>query len=186
MKQIIFLVAITSALIAGNNYSYMGFDIGNANNCHTASISGYSINGDNDYNKVRIKFGSGEDGGTKFQIAFNKIDFNSGIYDNTNNSLYEIGLDFIKEFEATPLVFPFIKTGISMGRMNTDFTADGNVREMSLNIGAGLSYKATDKIYMLIGIDQVWRKWSDVFVGPGTLEIKDRALNAYVGINYNF
>ena len=185
MKQTIYLATITSALIAGDNYSYMGVDIGNANNRHTASISGYSINGDNDYNEFRIKFGSGEDGGAKFQIVFNKIDYNSGIYDNTNNSLYEIGFDFIKEFEATSIVFPFLKIGISMRGMDTDYTADGNVREMSLSIGAGLSCKATDKTYMLIGVDQVWRKWSDVFVGPGTLKIRDRVLKAYVGINYN-
>ena len=186
MKKIVYLATISSALIAGGNYSYMGFDVGKADNRHTTSLTGYSINGDNDYNEVRIKFGSGEDGGTKFQIVFNKIDYNSGIYDNKNNSLYEIGLDFIKEFEVTPLVFPFLKTGFSMGKMDTDFTADGNVREVSFNIGTGLSYKATDKIHMLVGVDQVWRKWSDVFVGPGTLEIKDNALKPYVGINYTF
>ncbi|MDO9208527.1 MAG: hypothetical protein Q7T91_09795 [Sulfuricurvum sp.] len=186
MKKIALATLLASGLMAADSGLYLGLDYGKATNTHEFTIGSSSAEYDNDYSDLKFKIGGGTDGELKFQGYLSKINYDIGVYDNQNNALYEIGFDIIKEFEVTPSFYPFVKGSFGVGRMDTDFTADGYVSELTFNIGAGLSYKAIDHIYILAGVDYIWRRWSDLTNGSITLETSDTALKPYIGMNYKF
>lgn len=191
MKKVMLAIMLASGLMAASEGLYMGLEYGKASNSQTFiltdSYDSISADIDNDYSDVKIKIGNGADGGWKMQGTFSIIDYDQGIYDYDNNALYEIGFDFIKEFEVAPSVYPFLKVGFGGGQMETSMTIDDVMYRYNLNAGIGLSYKASEHFYLLIGADYIWGKWSDVDLGYGlTLETKDRAFKPYVGVNYQF
>ncbi|MDD5053298.1 MAG: hypothetical protein PHO27_11250 [Sulfuricurvum sp.] len=190
MKKIVLAVLVTTGLMAADSGMYIGLDVGKANNTDKLTLTpGGSSNYSNNYTDLKLKLGGGTDGGMKFQGFISKIDYNEGVFiTNESNSLYELGFDIIKEFEAAPSVYPFIKGGVSVGSMNSNVTVDGSVKESSFNLGAGLSYKAADHVYFIAGADYIYRRWSELRAinGTYTLQTTGSAVKPYIGINYKF
>lgn len=186
MKKIVLAAMLTSGLMAADSGLYFGLDYGQATNTHTFSLASSSADSDNDYSDIKFKIGGGTDGEWKFQITLDKIDYKIGVFDSANNSLYEIGADIIKEIKVTNELYPFIKIGVGTGQMDSSFTTEGQIKEVYFSGGAGLSYKATNNVYLLAGADYIARRWNDVIIGAYTLETHDKAIKPYIGINYKF
>lgn len=133
---------------------------------------------------------AGEDGGFKGQVTLSLISFDEAVFDGENSDLIEIGFDVIKEFEVTSSFYPFLKAGVGFGSMDVEGYEDDSIYEVSFNLGAGVSFKATDSFYIIGGVDYVGRKWQDIEVAgyyvPSTITTTDSGFKPYVGLNYKF
>lgn len=176
--------------MAADSGLYMGVEYGKAGNKHEVTVDSYSATIDNDYSDVKFKIGSGTDGGVKFQGTFSMISYKDSIFDSTNKDLKEFGFDIIKEFEVAPSVYPFLKIGMGIGTMDVEGYTEDSIMGVSFNVGAGVSYKVIDHLYLLAGVDYVGRKWQDVeyysYYGTTTVSTTDSAFKPYVGANYRF
>ena len=191
MKKIVLATLFASSVISSAAMAdvYMGVEYGAANSTETQKDYTGSTDYKNNYSDLKFKIGGGSEDGIKFQAYFSKIDYAEGEFIvEEANSLYEFGFDIIKEFEATSSIYPFLKVGMGAGVMDTEITVDGYAREVSFNIGAGVSYKVIDHIYILAGVDYVYRKWNDIVDNSGiyTLETSDSGVKPYIGVNYEF
>lgn len=195
MKNKIILGLAASSLVASVAMSdmYVGVEYGAASNTHefeaTGALSG-SADHDNDYNDIKLKVGAGEDGGVKLQGRLSFISYDESIFDDTNKDYVEFGLDLIKEFEVNKQFYPFIKGGMGVGSMDVEGYTEDSILAVSFNLGAGLSFKATDNISLLAGVDYVYRKWQDIEYTYGwstvTVSTTDDALKPYIGVNFQF
>lgn len=196
MKKIVLAAMITSGLMAADSGSYIGVEYGAANN--TVNRSGAlvsSVSVENNYKDIKVKVGGGTDGGWKSQGTMSLISYDKAIFDATNKDLMEFGFDIIKEFEVTSSVYPFIKAGFGAGSMSVEGYTKDSIVAVSFNVGAGISYKVVDHLYLLAGVDYVGRKWQDVeqqyyvsryIQGTTTVKTSDSAIKPYIGMNYRF
>lgn len=172
---------------------YVGVEYGAASNTHEREVTGAGSGTseyDKDYSDIKLKIGGGEDGGVKVQATLSFIEYDESIFDNTNKDYIEVGLDLIKEFEVNKNVYPFIKGGLGVGSMDVEGYSESSITGVSLNLGAGLSFKATDNFYLVGGVDYVYRKWQDIEYTIGwstvTVSTTDSALKPYIGANFKF
>jgi len=190
MKKIVLAGLLASGLMAADSGLYVGAEYGAAKNSTTIDFDGGSIDGDNDYKDVKLKIGGGTDGGFKYQGTVSFISFDEYVFSDKSKKTTEFGFDLIKEFEVTPSVYPFIKAGFGVGSMDVEGYTEDSILGVSFNIGAGISYKVIDHLYLLAGVDYVARKWQDIEYYDGsstvTLSTKDSAFKPYVGVNYRF
>ena len=197
MKNKILLGLATSSLVASAALAdvYVGVEYGAASNTHEveANLLGYRASGeaDNDYKDIKLKVGAGEDGGVKLQGTLSFISYDETIFDATNKDYIEFGLDLIKEFEVNKQFYPFIKGGMGVGSMDVEGYAEDSILAVSFNLGAGLSFKATENVALIAGIDYVYRKWQDVEYRYGsstllTVSVTDDAVKPYIGVNFQF
>lgn len=187
MKKIVSALLIASALMANESGIYVGVDVGQADNTDKSTVEGTTTKNDNTYKEAKIKLGIKADEGSKIQLTFAKIKYDNGVfYNSTGTTLYEGGLDFIKEFEVTSSTYPFVKIGVGYGKMDSERAAIGSVNEISSNIGAGLLYKLFGGVSAEVGVDYIYRHWSDVSDGSFTYKTRGSALKSYVGLNYEF
>ena len=174
-----------STLFADTNI-YVGVDYAKASNTNTYE-GVRSVDDDNDFSDLSLKVGAGEDGGLKAQLRFDIVSYDEGVFNaNKNESLYEIGIDVLKEFEVNKSFFPFIKVGLGYGSMSVEGFSESSIGEVSFNAGVGLSYKALDHFYVMGGVDYVGRAWQDITVGTSTVSTTSSATKLYVGLNYAF
>lgn len=187
MKKIVAAVMMTSALMANESGIYVGVDLGSANNTDKMSVDGATSKNDNTYNEIKVKVGFEADEATKVQLTFSKIKYDEAVFVNsTGTTLYEGGIDLIKEFEITSSLYPFIKIGVGYGKMDSKHAVMDNVKEISSNIGAGVLYKLIGGISAEVGCDYVYRRWDNVSDGSFTYETRGSAIKPYVGLNYEF
>lgn len=192
MKNKILLSLLTSSMISGTAMAdmYVGVEYGAATSQTTIESGSYSFEGDNDYSDIKFKFGAGSDGGFKAQVTLSLISFDEAVFDGKNSDLVEIGFDVIKEFEVTKELYPFIKAGVGYGAMSVEGYTESSIGEVSFNVGAGISYKAVEHLYIVGGVDYVGRKWQDIeyqtsFL-PVTVTTTDSGFKPYIGLNYQF
>lgn len=187
MKKIVAAVMMTSALMANNSGIYVGIDVGSANNTDKMSVEGATLKNGNIYNEIKVKVGFEADEATKVQLSFSKIGYDEAVfYGSTGKTLYEGGIDLIKEFEITSSLYPFVKIGVGYGKMDSKHAVMGNVKEISSNIGAGVLYKLIGGVSAEVGCDYVYRRWDNVSDGSFTYETRGSAIKPYVGLNYEF
>lgn len=169
--------------------TYIGVDYGVVSNTDKGS-NGWSGEQDNPYTDLKIKIGSGEDGGWKAQASLSFITMDKIIFPaTTSKDLIELGFDVIKEFEITKSVYPFIKAGLGYGSMslnNSSVYNKDSINEVSFNAGAGLAYKVIDSISVMVGVDYIGRRWQDIQTATSTLETTGSGTKIYGGVNYNF
>jgi opacity protein-like surface antigen len=180
---------LSSAAVAGD--IYLGVEYGMGSNETEHEVNGVSASTyDNNYDDIKLKFGAGEDGGFKGQVTLSFISFDETVFDNTNSDLIEIGFDVIKEFEVTNSFYPFLKAGVGYGFMDVEGYTEDSIYEISFNVGAGVSYKAVDNLYLVGGIDYIGRKWQDIeyysWFGTTTVSTTDSGFKPYIGLNYKF
>jgi len=189
MKKIVLAATLlASGLMAADSGIYVGVEYGTAKNSTTFDFSSVgSANVDNNYKDVKFKLGGGTDGGTKYQGTLSLISYDEAIFDDTNKDLMEFGFDMIKEFEVAPSVYPFLKIGIGAGTMDVVGYNEDSILGVSFNVGAGVSYKVVDHLYLLAGVDYIARKWQDIeSYTYGTVSTTDSAFKPYIGANYRF
>lgn len=193
MKNKILLSMLVSGLLSGTAIAdgvYVGVEYGIGSNETEIDYGSGSFKADNDYNDLKFKLGAGEDGGFKGQVTLSFISFDEAIFDGENSDLIEIGFDVIKEFEVTSSFYPFLKAGVGYGFMDVEGYEDSSIYEMSFNVGAGVSYKAVDNLYLIGGIDYIGRKWQDIEVYggwvPTTISTTESGFKPYIGLNYKF
>jgi opacity protein-like surface antigen len=188
MKKIVLAGLLASGLMAADSGLYVGVEYGAAKNSTTKDWdSGYSYTGDNNYKDVKFKVGSGTDGGVKFQGTLSLISFDEYVFSDKSKKTTEFGFDIIKEFEVAPSIYPFLKAGLGISTMDVEGYTEDSIIGVSFNLGAGVSYKVIDHLYLLAGVDYVGRKWQDIEDSSGdTASTTDSAFKPYVGVNYRF
>lgn len=187
MKKIVLATLVATGLMAAESSVYIGLDYGKASNTSTGDYSsGGSLDIDNDYSDLKFKVGYGADGEVKLQMTVSSVTFDKAVFDNTNKQLIEVGFDAIKEFEATKELYPFVKIGFGIGSMTVEGYNQSSIAEVSFNIGAGVSYKVVDHLYLLAGVDYIGRKWQDIEYPTYTVSATDSGFKPYLGMNYRF
>lgn len=214
MKNKMILGLAASSLVASAAMSdmYVGVEYGAASNkknykdTYYESIPSfghyaeetYSGKVNDDYSDIKLKIGAGEDGSVKIQGTISFIDYDKIWFDDTNTEYVEFGLDLIKEFEVNPQFYPFIKGGMGIGSMDVEGYSESYILAISLNLGAGVSYKATKNISLLAGVDYIYRKFQDIerkrsgyygttyYTYQDTFETSESAFKPYIGVNFQF
>ena len=196
MKNKILLGLAASSLVASAALAdvYVGVEYGVASNTTEKEYTGLvnrTYDYDNNYKDIKLKVGAGEDGGVKLQGTLSFISYDETSFDKTNKDYIEFGLDLIKEFEVNKQFYPFIKGGMGVGAMDVEGYTEDSILAVSFNLGAGLSFKATDNISLLAGVDYVYRKWQDVenkfgWLGTVTRSTADSGIKPYIGVNFQF
>lgn len=193
MKKIVLAVLIASGLMAADSGVYLGVEYGVAKNSTTQDFDNgsatTSYEDDNNYKDIKVKIGGGRDGGVKFQGSLSFITFDEYVFSYASKETIELGFDIIKEFEVTPSVYPYIKAGFGVGFMDVEGYSEDSIAGVSFKIGAGVSFKVVDHLYLLAGIDYVGRKWQDIeyqTTTTTTISTTDSGIKPYVGVNFLF
>ena len=189
MKKTVSSLMILTASIAMANDLYMGLEYGMAGNTHKyTGSSNFNDNTqvDNDYGEFKIKLGYGKDADIKIQTYFSLINYDEGVFDSSNEALYEFGLELVKEFTFNKDFYPFVKGGAGVGFMDINGYSEAQANEVSANIGLGLSYKLYEDVSLLGGVDFIYRRWSSVYENTQQKNVQDDALKLYFGANYTF
>lgn len=192
MKKKLLFGLVISSMISSVAIAdmYVGIEYGFAKNETTIDDGGFSFSGDNNYKDIKLKVGAGNDGEFKGQMTLSFVSFDEAVFDGENSNLIELGFDVIKEFEVTKEFYPFLKAGFGVGSMSVDGYEESNIYEMSFNVGAGISYKAVDHLYLIGGVDYVGRKWQDIEYRSGwstvTVSTTESGFKPYIGVNYQF
>lgn len=144
------------------------------------------------FSDVKLKLGKGRDGDIKFQGALSFVRFGEYPFSITNKHVTEGSVELIKEFDAGNPFYPFVKAGLGIGYMAVEGYNTSHVQEACYSMGAGLSYKTADHLYLLAGIDFVGKIWEgftiyDPKVNKVTEENIDMGgFKPYLGVNYRF
>ena len=180
----------TQALAEDSNM-YVGIDI--LKNSHTVtkdSSSSASMSKDIDSNSFKIKLGTVSENGWRVQGYLELLTYDTTLFDNTNDTLMEFGLDVIKGFEITPEFTPFIQAGFGFGFMSIEEASEDSISEFSIKIGAGVAYKIVPAFELIAGIDFQYRSWQDVtYIDAwdiATLETSEKNTKLYLGANLHF
>ena len=194
MKNKIIKTLLLSGLLTSAAFAdmYVGIDYGSASNTDSLKETpGYfSATQDNRYGDLGIKIGFGTDGYWKTQFRFSQITYDKAIFDSTHQDLREFDIDFIREFEISKNTYPFIKFGLGYGEMDVDGYSESSIGEASINAGVGLSFKVARHLYIIGGIDYVYRKWQDIAYNSSyttyTDSVTGSSTKVYAGVNYKF
>ncbi len=181
----------TQALAEGSDM-YVGVDILKNSHSLSAEISGYGSGDiDVDSSSFKIKLGTVSDNGWRVQGYLEFITYDETLFDNTNDSLMEFGVDIIKGFEVTPEFSPFIQAGAGFGFMSIEDATEDSISEFSLKVGAGVMYKVVPAFELIAGVDFQYRSWQDLTLYDGwgntaTLETTETVTKLYLGANIHF
>ncbi len=189
MLGIILLTSIaTTQTLAEESDLYVGLDIVGSSNTFTRKVGNVSVDADNDSSGFKLKFGTVQNEGWRVQGYYLHETYDKPVFllDNESDVLNEFGLDIIKGFEVTPKFSPFIQAGLGFGSMKVQGYDRSSANEVSFKLGAGLMYKVTPAFELLAGIDFQGRSWSDIIVGPVTLETSESSSKLYLGANLHF
>jgi hypothetical protein len=144
------------------------------------------------FSDVKLKLGKGRDGDIKFQGALSFVRFGEYPFSIRTKQVTEGSVEIIKEFDAGNLFYPFVKAGLGIGYMGVEGYSTSRIQEVCYNMGAGLSYKTADHLYLLAGIDFVGKIWEEFYiydpkVNKVTVESIDMGgFKPYIGVNYRF
>lgn len=191
MKKTVASLIFLFASVAMANELYMGLDYalaGNTNKYTGPSNQNDSIEVDNAYSELKLQLGYGSEADVKAQAYFAYIQYDAGVYDNSNEALYEFGVELIKEFAYDEDFFPFIKAGLGLGFMDINGYTKDQVGNVSGSLGLGLRYKFDEQISIRGGMDFVFRQWNGVYAisdGKQT-NLQDDATKFYIGADYRF
>jgi len=188
MKKSLVLAGLLSVSSIAMADVYVGVDYGINSNTDTATGR---VNGsqENSYSDLSIKVGYGIDGDWKTQLRLSKISYDKTIFDDSHKNLTELGVDAIKEFSIHSYkgLYPYLKVGLAYGSMDVDGYDDSSIGEVSFNVGAGVSYKVVNHLYVVGGVDYVGRRWSDTVYSDGSsTSVTGSGFKPYMGINYSF
>ncbi len=191
MKKI---VASLICLLAGNvlaNELYFGADVAFSANTNkytgpTDPSQNYDVG--NDYTELKLQLGYGEEADVKIQGYFSYLAYDEGIYDSTNEGLYEFGAELIKEFAYDEDIFPFVKAGFGFGFMGVNGYTKDMATEVGGNLGAGVRYKLDEDISLKGGLDLVFRQWDSVYANSTLKQtnLQTDSTKLYFGIEYTF
>jgi len=179
-----------------NTRLYVGLDVfkGETNYEETIDDFSYSKDIDLDQDGFRLKFGAELENNWRLQGYFKSEDVE--LFDE---NIYGIGIDLIKAFQATDKFYPFIQVGAGLDWMElkNEFDiafSDDEISALALKFGVGATYKITNTIEVLGGIDWQYRTWDDIdvievyypFIYEYTVETEDTSQTMYLGLNIFF
>ncbi|WP_294962964.1 hypothetical protein [Sulfurimonas sp.] len=179
---------LSTQLLAEDSTIYIGIDGINSSNTFTYKLDGYTgdTESTSNSNALKLKLGWIRENGGRTQIYYLQERYDDTIFDTSNNTLTEVGLDFIKDFQLSPVLSPFIQAGIGYGWMDIDGYSESEISEVNAKAGGGLVFRASEKIELLIGVDFQVKKWSDRKSGSSTIETNEDSTKYYVGANLLF
>ena len=187
------LGSLTTTQLMANESSdfYVGLDYFKSSNTITVDALGQSFEGDNDSAGFRLKFGADLEDNWRVQGYLLREVYDETLFDDTNDELYEIGVEVVKAFEVTPEFLPFVQVGIGTGAMSVEGYNESSISEVSLKAGLGVMYKITPEVEVLAGFDYQYKQWQDVELldvgfNTETLETSEKSTRFYVGANYHF
>ena len=140
-------------------------------------------------NNAKLKLGYGETGDIKYQARLSYVYFDEAIFDESNQALYELGFDFIKEFRAQENIYPYVKVGFGLGYMPIENVDTSYINSLALNAGFGISFHTVDTLFVVVGFDYLWRQFNDITytsVETQTLSTHTLGLSTYAGLDYKF
>jgi opacity protein-like surface antigen len=181
-------LSIFSAQLLAEDSVYVGLDALSSSNTFTVKndSTGAEADIDDDSKGFKLKLGVEYESGWRLQGYYLNETYDTPVFDDTNDVLNEIGIDFIKGFEVTPKFSPFVQFGMGYGWMNVDGYTDDSITAVSMKIGAGAMYKVTENIELLAGVDLQYRRWQDISIGTTTYEISEKSTKLYAGLNFHF
>ena len=148
------------------------------------------LDDDFDQDGFRVKFGAELENNWRLQGYFKNEDF-----DLFDESVYGLGLDLIKAFQASDKLHPFIQAGIGYDwtklpkDSSFEFTED-SLGAVNFKLGLGAAYRITNTIEVLGGLDWQYRTWQDIeLVGlydKLTIDQEDTSKSLYLGLNIFF
>jgi len=188
---LISLLTGTQAMAEESSELYVGLDYFKSSNTITVDALGQSVEGDNDSGGLRLKFGADLEDNWRVQGYLAREVYDQTLFDDTNDELYELGVEVVKAFAVTPEFLPFVQVGIGYGVMSVEGYNESSISELSLKAGLGVMYKVTPKVEVLAGFDYQYRKWQDIEMyvsgfGNQTLETSEKSTRFYFGANYHF
>lgn len=191
MKKIFISAVVTTSILStyvnADNSLYVGVDMMSSKNRFTLDIN-YAGSGsvDVDSSAFKLKVGTTSNDGWRFQGYYLRETFDKTLFDATNDTVNEFGLDIIKGFEITPEFSPFIQAGVGLGVMSVEGYNESSMSEVDIKIGIGVMYKIIPELEVLAGVDLQYKKWQDIQVGTSTVSTTEKSTKLYAGINYHF
>ena len=190
--------ALTGAPASAQSDLYLGVDLLSSSNSFDIYDSGYPTSDVSNTSKAfKIKLGFQGYDGWRMQGYYLYENFDEPLFDDRNDELGEIGVDFIKAFGAGPGIAPFIQFGLGVGWMDLNdippyYYDDTSVGEYSAKVGAGVIFWLSPAIDLVAGIDLQQRWWGDINYYDDTtgrneyVETDDTSARAYIGLNIYF
>jgi len=177
-----------------NTRLYVGLDVFKGETNYDITIEGDSGDIDLDQDGFRLKFGAELENNWRLQGYFKSEDVE--LFDE---NVYGIGIDLVKAFQATEKFYPFIQAGVGLDWSELKdeqgvVYSDDELSALALKFGVGATYKITNSIEVLGGIDWQYRTWDDIdvvefyypFVYEYTVETEDTSQTMYLGLNVFF
>jgi len=173
---------------------FIGLDVFEGESNLDIEVSGL-LNGSNDMDfdqsGFRLKLGSKEKSGTRFQTYFKSEDFD----DAFDEKVYGLGFDVLKTFSVGSDFSPFVLAGLGLDwteledTVNVDFSED-SLSAVLFKLGFGGLITISKNVEVQVGVDWQKRSWQDIEFTDGfnsiTLEQSDTSTTYYAGVNFHF
>lgn len=157
-----------------------------------------SIN--HNYIDAKLKVGKGLGSGSYFSFYYLQGKYSDEIEIYKNDRVHELGFEFMEQFELDRVLYPFIKVGVGVAKMNLEreisdnganFTStNSSVLAPSFTAGIGVDIKASKSVSVICGYDFNYRKWQDIDYSNSTHDItfktSQKTSRFYIGANYRF
>ena len=166
---------------------FIGLEIFSSNNTYEYENPDFPTKEEvNDSTGLKFKGGTYMSDGWAFQGFYQIENYDNPVYDSTNDSLNELGVDVIKSFKLESKIAPFILLGLGYGWMDIDGYSEDTLTEFSLKMGGGASYKFSSHFEGVVGLDLQQRNWSDITINNIKFDAAEVSTKLYLGMNYYF
>ncbi|WP_345972970.1 outer membrane beta-barrel protein [Sulfurimonas diazotrophicus] len=197
MRKSLLLTPLLLGALSANAWAqradlYFGMNLFGSENKFDFEAGGYHERPSIGSKGFALKFGAVLYNGWRLQGYLLGEYFDEPLFDDTNDELYELGLDVIKTFDTYTNLYPFIQAGIGSGSMQLDsyyYPHDDSIGEVSLKVGMGLIFRIAPQLEVMGGVDFQWRTWQDVeYYYPvyNKLSTDDSSVRYYGGFNFLF
>lgn len=195
--RILGAVALAGALFLGSASAkddtrwYAGLELGTGSASTEFKGDSRSQTQSMSANDFKLVVGKGTGNLVFTQAYYSSIKYGKDIW--KDDKVTEFGVEAIKQFALHDKFYPMVKIGVGYGSAELpDWFIDDTIGAVSLTLGAGVDYKATDNISVMAGLDLNLKKWQDIeftYLGSGiteTIETSTTSTRLYVGANYRF
>lgn len=133
-----------------------------------------------------MKFGYGDIHAYAIELVLNYIDNKSNIFSYDDKQRYGLDVMFLKAFDITEVLYPFVRAGFGAGEMQVDRKIENKISYSSYNIGAGTFVPLTEHIDLEVTYEYRFTSFKSVDLIVEKRKLQAHVNQIYFGINYRF
>ncbi len=133
-----------------------------------------------------LKFGYGDIRAYAIEFVLNYIDNKSNLFSKNDGARYGADIMFLKSFNFTKLLYPYLQAGFGAGEMKTERELENKVAYSSYNLGGGVFFPLSEHIDLEAAYEYRYTSYESIDLVSEKLRLQSHINQFYFGANYRF